>query len=84
MDKYPEHEKLKALNGANQIVGEFIDWLSDGNIVLAEWGVGEYDGLVPINAGQTALIAGFFEIDEDKLEAEKCQMLDEIRKAQVD
>ena len=28
-DKYPEHTKMKALEGRNQIVGEFLEWLDN-------------------------------------------------------
>ena len=34
--KYPEHEKLKALNKENEIVGQFIEWLQ-GKYELANY-----------------------------------------------
>jgi hypothetical protein len=36
-DEYPEHEKLKGLGGSNQIVGDFIEWLGEHKIELAQW-----------------------------------------------
>lgn len=35
---YPEHEKLRALDGANDTVGEFIDWLHSKGMAVGEWG----------------------------------------------
>lgn len=32
---WPEHAKLEALNGENEVVGRFIEWLNEQNIVLA-------------------------------------------------
>lgn len=32
---YPEHERLRALDGANQTVGEFLEWLDGQGIQLA-------------------------------------------------
>lgn len=74
---YPEHEKLKALNGHNQAVGEFLDWLSENGYVIAKWD-GRGDRLVPTNEGFTTLMARHFEIDERRLEDEKQQMLDSL------
>lgn len=45
MSTYPEHEKLKALRidpddpftGRNQLIGDFIGWLSGEGIELAVW-----------------------------------------------
>ena len=35
---YPEHEKLKALDGENQIIGDFLEWLGyDQDIVLCQY-----------------------------------------------
>jgi hypothetical protein len=44
-EQYPEHEKLKALRidpddpftGRNQLIGDFIEWLSAERIELAVW-----------------------------------------------
>ncbi len=78
MSDYPEHEKLKALNGANNIVGDFISWLSEQGIQLARWD--KFDELHPINDSIESLLANFFGIDRNILEQEKQAMLDQIRK----
>jgi hypothetical protein len=99
VSKYPEHEKLKALGGKSQMLGEFLsEWLPERGIVLAEyhkhsphcyeaddadqedpichWSESRlYETMTPVKK----LLAEFFEIDEAKLEAEKEQMLDELR-----
>lgn len=74
--KYPEHEKLKALGGKNQAVGEFVMFLAEKGIGLAKY---RGDQLQLFTGRIQALIAEFFEIDEAKLEAEKQAMLDEQR-----
>lgn len=35
MPNYPEHEKLKALQGKNDVVGDFINWLYENNWQIA-------------------------------------------------
>ena len=32
----PEHDKLKALAGQNQIVGDFIQWISEKNLTIVD------------------------------------------------
>lgn len=34
----PEHDKLRALDGANDTVGEFLDWLQGQGLVIAKYG----------------------------------------------
>lgn len=79
MSAYPEHDKLKGLNGANNTVGDFIEWLAENGYVIAEWGdSGNY--LEAATIGRDALIALFFEINPRKLEDEKRAMLDSLTK----
>lgn len=38
MSTYPEHEKLQAVKGRSQAIGEFLEWYrSEGGGVLAHW-----------------------------------------------
>lgn len=76
-DRYPEHEKLKALGGANQTVGDFIEWLGEQGWEIARPHE-RMDMLIPIMKSRDDLLAEFFEIDRNKLEAEKRAMLDSI------
>jgi hypothetical protein len=78
LPEYPEHEKLKALNGANQIVGDFIEWFGEKGWELAKFEEGG-DDFVPVLKCRDDLIAEFFEIDQNRLEAEKRGMLNRIR-----
>jgi hypothetical protein len=75
----PEHDKLKAAKhegrDATQLIGEFLEWLSDGeggNLVLAEEGSRE---LYYWRGRKEILIAGFFGINENALSAEKDALL---------
>lgn len=77
MATYPEHEKIKALGGANQIVGDFIEWLGEAGYEICKRD--HLDRLYAANERRDALIAKHFEIDEDRLESEKRAMLDAIR-----
>lgn len=77
---YPEHEKLKDLNGANQVVGNFINWLGENGYEIAKWHP-HRDELVPANRSIEKWIAEHFEIDAVKLENEKLAILDAIRTA---
>lgn len=78
--EYPEHEKLKKVADESQTCGEFLDWLKhEKGFVLHEWNERLQEYVVawtPINT----MLAEFFEIDQDRLEAEKRTMLEEIRR----
>lgn len=79
---YPEHEKLKALGGKSQVVGDFLVWLEEQGFVICEPTGNQVDNLwVPLGASLEWLLAEHFEIDPEKLETEKRQMLDELRAA---
>lgn len=75
----PEHDKIKALNGANQTVGDFIEWLGTQRMEIAVHDP-RYDCLVPCLKSRDALIASFFDINPVRLEAEKVAILEEFRK----
>lgn len=82
MGKYPEHEKLQNLGDANQIVGDFIEWLHDRGMEIGRFeqmrGFSDLQ-FVPVTKSRDALLAEYFDIDRDKLEMEKRSMLDAIR-----
>jgi hypothetical protein len=84
---YPEHEKLKAVSDTSQAIGEFLQWCEEQG-----WHLAEYDSMAeslgvfsddhqlwPIRLGIEDILARYFDIDRDRLEAEKRAMLDEIR-----
>lgn len=91
--QFPEHEKMHAVKSRSQSIGEFLEWLrSEKGYVICER-LRTSDGdeeeedddadyeLVPANLGITKLLAEFFKIDLEKIEAEKRQMLDQLRAA---
>ena len=85
---YPEHEKLKKIQPLSQAVGEFLDYLDGKGIFLAEFHEkpnadeeGYYnEDITACRTPNRQLIASFFNIDEYKLDMEKLDMLDQIRK----
>jgi hypothetical protein len=82
---YPEHGKLQAIQRESQAIGEFVDWLGTQGIMLGhhvqfeDYGTGRT--FVPWGGDLQDLLAQHFEIDRDKLEAEKRAMLAMIRGA---
>lgn len=77
---YPEHEKLKSVAEKSQTCGEFLDWLSnETGLVLCEFD-DESQRSFPTFRSTKSLLAEFFGIDQQKLEAEKVAMLDELRR----
>lgn len=76
---YPEHEKIKALEGANQRVGDFIEWLGEQGYEIAHYPTLE-NGEQSVNLrwcgkNRDDLLAAHFDIDRNKLEEEKQAML---------
>jgi hypothetical protein len=69
MDKtYPEHDKLRALNGANDDVAEFLDFLeSSGHTSYLS------------DSTKAHIVNEFFDIDADALQFEKDAMLQDLR-----
>ena len=81
MGDYPEHDKLSAIKDQSQACGEFLEWLGSQGILLCSIPP-DYDHTwLPIHRNVQDLLAEFFEIDLDKIEVEKRQMLDQLRAA---
>jgi hypothetical protein len=77
--EYPEHEKLALIKDQSQAIGEFIEWLhAEKGIQLGKYVKG-HEFMAPAGVPKEKLLSEFFEIDLDKLESEKCKMLDEQR-----
>lgn len=84
MSEYPEHDKLQAISDKSQTIGEFLDWVRfEKDFILADRSVEDDDMLWPASYNITELLAEFFDINLDKIEAEKRAMLDHIRSAQA-
>lgn len=79
MKIYPEHEKLRALRGKNDVVGDFLTWLEQQGVVLCEHRDG-HNYPHPVSRSIPKWLALYFEIDQDKLEDEKRDMLNVLRR----
>lgn len=79
--KYPEHEKLKLIKDQSQIIGEFLAWLQyKKKISLCTI---ENDDYVGYYKRIEEILANYFDIDLNKIEKEKMEMLNEIRNANI-
>jgi hypothetical protein len=86
MSKYPEHDKLQAVQEESQTIGEFLDL---GPYMLCEhYAINPETGSpyiephwMPVRKSISDILAEYFEIDQNKLEEEKRAMLDEMRAA---
>lgn len=82
MTEYPEHEKLKKVSSESQAIGEFLDFgLAEQGLVLGEYVADDWGNERLTASGRSiqTILAKHFKIDEQKIEAEKRQMLDSIR-----
>jgi hypothetical protein len=75
---YPEHRKLKAVVDRSQTIGEFLDWLEEKGLWLANMDV-EGPRMSPYYYKKENILAEFFGIDLKKIEKEKLAMLEELR-----
>lgn len=91
--KYPECERLQAVKEKSQAIGEFINWLhEEKGILLAEYhthdetcnggnGCGIYSAQpIPWRYNIERLLAEYFSIDLDKVQAEKEAILENLRR----
>jgi hypothetical protein len=83
VEKYPEHAKLHAVRADCETIGQFIEWLRDNGITLCETynrphsrRDGEY---LPTPKTIPTLLAERFGIDQNRIEAEKRQIIQELR-----
>jgi hypothetical protein len=78
-----ECDKLHAVSGKSQIIGEFLDWLqNEQKVVLAKWNGDVYEeALNPIYQSIQEILAVYFNIDLNKVETERRALLDGIRAA---
>jgi len=75
---FPEHEKLKEVRDKSQACGEFLEWLRSRGYVVCRYYV-DRDQYYPAPERAEDLLALFFNIDRDKIEKEKREMLDMLR-----
>lgn len=80
-EKYPMCEKLSSVREESQKIGEFLDWLSEREprivLCVSEWHCGrQLNDYYPAGISINKLLMEYFEIDENKLEAERRSILD--------
>lgn len=84
--RYPEHEKLRALQAKNDVVARFLEWLETGGYVIC---TARHDGsyrqsAVAYEATHKTIeqwLAEHFGIDTQKIAAEKAAMYEALRKS---
>lgn len=93
----PEIDKMHAVKAASQAIGEFLEWLQERRIELAQYhehsescedeegdtvcGLNP-DRLYSFHYQTEKLLAEYFEIDLRKVEDEKQALLDQLRASQ--
>lgn len=83
MNKYPECDKVKDISDISQKIGEFIEWLKEKNYIICKKEIDEEYGTAffhPTYLPMEETLAEFFNIDLNKLEEERRNILEEFRK----
>jgi hypothetical protein len=78
--KTPELDKMSLIQDKSQAIGGFIEWLGerDPQLYLCECAK-EEEGFFPVYPNIEKLLAEYFEIDLDKIEKERRELLDYVR-----
>lgn len=81
--KFPEHDKVQALNGKHNVIGEFIDWLKT-KYILATYVNNECSEdfpeiLSPVWVNTNDLLAEYFKINLEALENERCTLFKALK-----
>lgn len=79
--QYPECEKLSNISDQSQLIGNFLEWASGTQEFHMCIYSGHSEEYLPIGMATERLLAKFFKINLDKVEEERRQMLDEVRKS---
>lgn len=82
--KTPELDKMLAVKEKSQAIGEFLEWLDGQEIMLAEWTGSNCDEcgkevLMLMVMHREKLLAKYFEIDLNKCEQERQQILADLK-----
>lgn len=78
MKEYPLHKKLKANAVAAFSLSQFLDFLDEKELTIAET-YGGQGRLYPITKTKEQLIGEFLGIDPKALQAEKEEIIEELR-----
>ena len=74
---YPECEKLAAADPESRAILAFLDWLDSESLEIGEH---TKNGFYPVKNSHSFIVAQYFDIDMKKVEAERCQMIADLRK----
>ena len=80
---FPEHDKLQKISGQSQTIYDFTEWLNEQGIFLAEYDPDWHSSSgCALRTGKSMrdLLASYFRIDTNALEAEKRRMLENQRR----
>lgn len=75
----PECDKLSKVKDKSQIIGEFLEWLICGNTPYMVCEEDRFEDFHPMKLSINGLLAEYFNVDLDKVEAEKQEILNKIR-----
>ena len=82
----PELDRIAKVHDQSEIIGQFLEWLQDAShYAIGEW-ISErnvQDSFVPAHPDINRLLAEYYDIDLDKVDQERKQILDEIRRSHV-
>ena len=73
----PELDRMRAVKDDSQVIGQFLDSLSERGLTLCEHD--DRDRLWPVNKSIERLLADYYEIDLTKVENERRAILNHIR-----
>lgn len=81
----PQLDKMVEVKDESQMISNFLDWLDEKEIVLAEWSGSDCDEcgdeiLIHLIRTKEQLLANYFNIDLVKAEKERQAILDNIRR----
>jgi hypothetical protein len=79
----PELDRRSKILGESHKIGEFLDWLNQRGIHLAtyeEWDEYRDPMLTPLTVSYERLLADYFEIDLQRVEAERRAILEHLRR----
>jgi hypothetical protein len=82
--KTPELDKINAVHGESQAIGNFLAWLQENGMFVASYiKVQGYrdEQAFPVSDNTEKLLARYFGIDLDKAERERVRILDACREA---
>ena len=86
MSAYPQHDKLQALNGANNTVADFIRWMQQHGYVICEpiepGRFNDWQSHTPTMKTTANLIAEFFGIDQAEYYREKDMIFHDLQLSQ--